>query len=196
MAKKPDTLCAGGCGKLLWSTKTSLPAGKRICRDCRSLKPKEVKGRLKAIECTCEVCGETFHPWRNSLRRTCSQSCGQTLRISEGRGAHLSVPTLSEEERTSNQRARWQSKNRKRRAILRGALSEKYTTLEIADRDSYKCGLCGKLVDMSLAAPDLGSPTIDHVLPIARGGNDTRDNVQLAHFGCNSRKGARIPELI
>jgi hypothetical protein len=36
MVKRPDTPCAGGCGKLLWSGGTgSLPAGKRTCRECR-----------------------------------------------------------------------------------------------------------------------------------------------------------------
>jgi hypothetical protein len=35
MAKKPDTPCAGGCGKLLWAGSSSLPAGERCCRTCR-----------------------------------------------------------------------------------------------------------------------------------------------------------------
>jgi 5-methylcytosine-specific restriction endonuclease McrA len=44
---------------------------------------------------------------------------------------------------------------------------------------------------MALVVPDLGAPTIDHIVPMAKGGDDTKINVQLAHFSCNSRKGHR-----
>jgi 5-methylcytosine-specific restriction endonuclease McrA len=30
--------------------------------------------------------------------------------------------------------------------------------------------------------------TIDHIIPIIEGGSHTRENVQTAHFGCNSLK--------
>lgn len=42
---------------------------------------------------------------------------------------------------------------------------------------------------MTLKCPDPGSPSIDHILPISKGGNDTIANVQLAHFECNWIKG-------
>ncbi|GGM64177.1 hypothetical protein GCM10012275_38400 [Longimycelium tulufanense] len=60
---------------------------------------------------------------------------------------------------------------------------------EIVVRDNSRCGLCGRKVRLSYKAPHPLSPTIDHVVPLAAGGDDTRANVQLAHFGCNSRKG-------
>jgi 5-methylcytosine-specific restriction endonuclease McrA len=34
--------------------------------------------------------------------------------------------------------------------------------------------------------------TIDHVLPLSRGGDDTPANVRLAHRLCNVRKGPRL----
>lgn len=37
MARKANVLCAGGCGRLLWGGRGSLPAGKRTCRACRRL---------------------------------------------------------------------------------------------------------------------------------------------------------------
>jgi 5-methylcytosine-specific restriction endonuclease McrA len=33
--------------------------------------------------------------------------------------------------------------------------------------------------------------TIDHIVPIAKGGKHVRENLQLAHKLCNQRKGAR-----
>lgn len=86
---------------------------------------------------------------------------------------------------------RWQQKNRRRRALKKGLKSEPYTLGEIAARDKHRCQLCRRPVNMTLKAPHRRSPTIDHIIPISDGGDDIRANVQLAHFGCNSSKGAR-----
>ncbi|MFD4858939.1 HNH endonuclease [Streptomyces atratus] len=85
----------------------------------------------------------------------------------------------------------WQEKNRRRRAAKRGGVSEPYTLLQIAERDRGRCGLCGGPVLMAAKVPHPKAPTIDHVVPVSEGGDDTRANVQLAHFRCNSVKGAR-----
>lgn len=42
---------------------------------------------------------------------------------------------------------------------------------------------------MTKAVPHPKAPTIDHIVPLADGGDDVRSNVQLAHFICNSMKG-------
>lgn len=44
---------------------------------------------------------------------------------------------------------------------------------------------------MTEVVPHPKAPTIDHVVPVSEGGDDTRTNVQLACFRCNSAKGAR-----
>lgn len=81
---------------------------------------------------------------------------------------------------------------RRRRALKRGALSEPYTTEEIAERDGFICGLCSEPVVMSTPYPDPWSPSIDHIRPLSRGGDDTKANVQLAHRFCNTSKGNRM----
>jgi 5-methylcytosine-specific restriction endonuclease McrA len=35
--------------------------------------------------------------------------------------------------------------------------------------------------------------TIDHIIPLSRGGQDTIDNMQLAHDGCNQLKADSMP---
>lgn len=90
----------------------------------------------------------------------------------------------------SKRQARKRAK-RRRKALKRGIATEPYTLAEIAIRDKHRCGICGKRVAMSKAVPDPKAPTIDHIVPLdpsAGGGNDTRANVQLAHFECNWRK--------
>lgn len=101
---------------------------------------------------------------------------------------------LCESCREQRAREHSQGKNRRRRAALRQVPSERYTLAEIAERDGFGCQLCDLPVDMTLVCPDRWAPTIDHRMPLVAGGDDTRANVQLAHFICNSRKGATVLE--
>jgi len=80
----------------------------------------------------------------------------------------------------------------RRRRLVAEAKQEPYTRAEIFERDGWVCQLCGQPVDPKLSAPDPGSASIDHVIPLSLGGDDTPANVQLAHFGCNSGKCNRV----
>jgi len=50
-------------------------------------------------------------------------------------------------------------------------------------RDHYKCGYCGSNKNL----------TIDHVIPISRGGKSTFDNCITCCRNCNHKKGKRLP---
>ena len=51
------------------------------------------------------------------------------------------------------------------------------------------CGICGLPVNKDLKAPDPMSKTIDHIIPIAKGGHPSDlENLQLAHRWCNLKK--------
>lgn len=55
------------------------------------------------------------------------------------------------------------------------------------------CAICGQPVDKSLTFPDPMSPTVDHIIPISRGGHPSDiSNLQLAHFTCNRLKSDRL----
>ena len=55
------------------------------------------------------------------------------------------------------------------------------------------CAICGKPVDKSLKYPHPLSATVDHIIPIARGGHPSSiDNLQLAHFTCNRQKSDKL----
>ena len=58
-------------------------------------------------------------------------------------------------------------------------------------RSGWICQLCLEPVDPSLRFPASGSASLDHVVPLSRGGHHVLANCQLAHLGCNSSKGAR-----
>lgn len=51
--------------------------------------------------------------------------------------------------------------------------------------DNGICKICGKPIDRSI---DALKPTIDHIVPYAKGGGHTWNNVQLAHKRCNCLK--------
>lgn len=58
-------------------------------------------------------------------------------------------------------------------------------------RSAWVCQLCQEPVDRLRKFPDPGSASLDHVVPLSRGGHHVLANCQLAHLGCNSSKGAR-----
>lgn len=55
------------------------------------------------------------------------------------------------------------------------------------------CAICGKPVDKELKAPDPLSPTVDHIVPINKGGHPSAlENLQLAHWICNRMKSDKL----
>ncbi|MEW2302565.1 HNH endonuclease [Streptomyces sp. NPDC006655] len=62
----------------------------------------------------------------------------------------------------------------------------------VFERDGWICGLCDKPVDRHLAYPAPMSASLDHVIPLSRGGHHEPENVQCSHLTCNVRKGARV----
>lgn len=77
----------------------------------------------------------------------------------------------------------------RRRALKKGApVIEKIDRAAIIERDRNICHLCRLPVEPH----DIH---LDHVVPLARGGNHTADNLAVAHSLCNARKGARMPDL-
>ena len=84
--------------------------------------------------------------------------------------------------------------NNKDRARHKGIKRSYYTRQQIFDRDGYDCYLCTTPVDLS--APYVQGqpgwetyPHIEHVVPLSLGGEDTLQNVKIAHAKCNMAKG-------
>ena len=53
------------------------------------------------------------------------------------------------------------------------------------------CCVCGDLIDEALPGDDPMGRTIEHDLPISRGGRHDLDNIFFSHKRCNSSKGRR-----
>lgn len=80
-------------------------------------------------------------------------------------------------------------KRRRRRARKAGVGSKALSFRTVALRDRWTCQLCGEEVDVLLRFPDPMCATLDHVVPLAMGGEHCESNAQLAHWRCNTLKG-------
>lgn len=78
--------------------------------------------------------------------------------------------------------------NIRRARKLEARIVDKFTDLEIFERDNWICSICHKKVNKRLKRPNLLSPSLDHVVPLAKGGDHSRQNVALAHLSCNVKK--------
>lgn len=63
---------------------------------------------------------------------------------------------------------------------------------EVYERDKWMCGICNEPVDKALKFPDVMSASLDHIIPMAKGGPHSYENTQCAHFICNSIKSDRV----
>ncbi len=65
---------------------------------------------------------------------------------------------------------------------------ELFTRDELGERDGWVCQLCFEPVDPTLVWPDPRSQSLDHIVPISKGGAHVRENCQIAHLECNVAK--------
>lgn len=81
-------------------------------------------------------------------------------------------------------------KTHRARAKAYGVAYEPINRLHIYERDGWKCGICAEKIDRSLKHPHPLAVSLDHIIPISRGGGHVKENVQAAHWKCNINKGA------
>lgn len=81
--------------------------------------------------------------------------------------------------------------NHRYRARKRDAFVEDVDRAAVLERDGWRCGICGERILKGAVYPDPGSASIDHVVPLNRGGLHEMKNVQAAHLRCNALKSDR-----
>ena len=92
-------------------------------------------------------------------------------------------------QQTQNGKITSRKSNHKYRALKRGATVESFSYVEVFERDSYVCQLCG-----IKTRPDFKSqyhpkrPELDHIVPLSLGGQHSRANTQCLCRHCNMTK--------
>lgn len=79
----------------------------------------------------------------------------------------------------------------KRRAAV-AAKFENFPRLEIFIRDGWICQLCGTPVDKAAKPRAPLAPSLDHIVPLSRGGRHEVGNLAAACFPCNCSKNDRL----
>lgn len=156
----------------------------RYVRFCSAV-CREKRNKRTLVEIPCKTCGTMFLPRRVSregrakgLAAYCSLKCRpQSQPVDPVEKAAL--------DRMHNQRSY---------ARVKGAeVIERIDDREIFKRDGWRCGICKEPVDPNLKFPHHYAVCIDHIVPLAHGGQHVRTNLQCAHWLCNSLKGDRMP---
>jgi predicted nucleic acid-binding Zn ribbon protein len=116
----------------------------------------------------CKECGNVFTPVYGLKKRTfCSDECKNRLL------------------------------NREYKAIRKQQMKKAFIApvwfKKIYVRDNGVCQICGEPVPYDKTPINPMGATIDHVIPLSKGGMHYPGNCQLAHRRCNSLKGNKIP---
>lgn len=135
------------------------------------LNDKERQSRIESFEqqtYQCKECGDDFTPEYGERRTAyCSERCQRKY-------------------------IRRNTKYR-RRARMKEQYVEPVSLKKIMERDNYICQLCNEPVDMSKeGTSDKLAPSLDHIIPLSKGGEHSYANTQLAHHYCNSCKGNEL----
>lgn len=83
----------------------------------------------------------------------------------------------------------------RQRAMHFGVEYEPGITLsKVLARHGPECRLCGEPVHDTApwGTHNPRGPSIDHIVPLSKGGGHVWGNVQVAHHGCNTRKGRGV----
>lgn len=152
----------------------------------------------------CPRCGKEFWPWFDGThaRKFCNRRCAfpkkpKAIRVPQERGCQWCGNQFRG--RRSQKFCRKQcndiAKSKRRKAKLRGSTAPETSIAYIYERDRGTCWLCKQKVKRSVRWPLSGAPSIDHVIPLSKGGTDEPSNLRLAHLGCNRTKRAHIETL-
>ena len=208
------------CGKPLDKTK-NLGRPKRNCsKICASryhsvkyLKPKKLH--------TCENCKQTFEAV--GKRRYCSRPCysvgnkntqlaikrQERLKNVDSKGYITKPCGWCKEPRTYKyrqgghnafhanctieaRRARYRIKTVKRHSLIRKP--SRLAADEVVRTYGNSCAVCSETIDLTLQRTSKMGLTVDHWIPLSKGGLDDMSNLRPAHWICNRRKSNSLPK--
>ena len=159
----------------------SATADKRFCDSaCRA---RFDRGNPLVRECV--VCAATYDPrsTHGRDRQVCGSACEAAR--SKGWGQAMYARYMA----TPHGREKVRSNEYRRKARKRAAFVDDVKWSEVMERGGWACHLCGGKIPKARKWPDPLFGTVDHVLPLAKGGEHSYANCKPAHLSCNCSKG-------
>lgn len=163
------------------------------------------------IKCRCKVCGDIKERVKDHVleknRNIACRKCGNNYKGSEKRKciecgkefisfSKQQVICKDCHNKQEKERIKANKRLREAKAKKNGKIEWNISLEKLMQRDDNICKICGRQVDIEdyyytnegyFIAGD-NYPSIDHIIPLAKGGTHTWNNVQLAHRYCNSIK--------
>ena len=179
----------------------------KYCSDhCRYLGNKGVRYVVKRIK-KCRYCNATFVT-KDDEKEFCSNLCKRKEKsfnemVEKGprnclyceKSFYSSAKHYCSDEckrKASRVKSEIRKSERLKRARSNGPFDADIDIYKLIERDGGHCYLCGDDVLFSYHYNDPKYPTIEHVLPISKGGSHSWDNVKVACRECNTRKSTTL----
>jgi hypothetical protein len=178
------------------------------CKDCfRAWYKSRSKILIEIAETECEFCKTIFLPKIRVVGSYCSRECkikARNKRLSDERIASkkervcLHCSTVITKERRADAKfcsAECNYKAHQLQRKLRNRANEEgkrgYLRTEICERDGWICQICKEPVERNAHHPNPLAPSLDHIIPVSKGGSSDPSNLQLTHLVCNLKRGNR-----
>lgn len=125
-----------------------------------------------ATKLTCKCCGRSFKPKSNLREKYCGKTCAaRTAR------------------QTESAKAAKQAAKALRRMRRQMSTVELFSATRVFERDGWQCQGCGCDTPKDLRGKNVdNSPELDHVVPLAKGGEHSMRNAQTLCRVCNILK--------
>lgn len=196
-AGRPQRYCNRKCAELLRNEKNKL--ARRATRNCKFCEKEFVTqgSRFKYCSVKCREnsnrnrSGEIWLRKKSRRPETKTWKCGWCDGDIELPIGFSGWGKYHDKCRVASDRARNRLKSVRRRGIR---ATPRVTHEQIGIKDNFVCYLCSEPIDMSLPRTSKLGATIDHVIPITKGGTDDLDNLRLTHWTCNVRKSNKFLE--
>lgn len=195
---------------------TSVPASRipRTCFSCDQVFYRQSRGDRDALKCCSRECGWA---WQRAKAAACIRAIYRVYRpkqvkpracpdcgVSIGKGRQRCEQCRDLVTKATRQRAteayriasrtdgRKAARRKARKLKLRGVKVEAVNPLTVLERDRWQCQLCGVSTPKRLRGTyDERAPEVDHIIPIAEGGEHSYRNTQCACRACNLAKSGK-----
>lgn len=192
------------CGKSFKTHKTTYNLQKYCSNACR-MKDHYINNK-KIVYRNCKYCSDEFEV--GERRIFCSEECSNKQEELEKKKRwrfkkckycerwHYRYKSVYCSENCSTKAKRLYDELRKserlERARKNGQFDADIDIYKLIERDGGHCYLCGDDVLFACHYNDPKYPTIEHVIPIAKGGTHSWGNVKVACRECNTRKSTTL----
>lgn len=136
------------------------------CKDRQRKVLQSIAIRLAKPDRWCAWCGAKLAGWKRAEAYYCTDQCLNDAHVATGNF-------------------------RRRRKDTRMRIEPRFSMHDLGERDGWVCGICDEPLDRALKWPDAHSISIDHIIPISKGGPHLApSNLRLTHLTCNVRRQA------